>query len=127
MSLHARIVTSLALLAGTAVAAVALIRGGLYGWTIFVATPVILGGIAAWLFQPKSTGGAAFTGALGTAAGSVLLLLLGMEGLVCIVMAVPLACPLGALGGVLVYQAQRSVAAGRGSVLLLLLPPASIT
>jgi hypothetical protein len=56
------------------------------------------------------------------------LLILGLEGLGCIVMALPLAVPLGALGGYLAYRAESSrLATGAGAAMLLLLPPTSLT
>ena len=67
-------------------------------------------------------GGLAVTAALGV------FFLAGWEGAICIAMALPLAAPLGALGGWLVYRAESSSAAARGGVaMLLLLPPAGVT
>ena len=55
-------------------------------------------------------------------------LIVGVEGLICIVMTLPLAVPLGALGSWLVYRAETSRSATRGGIaMLLLLPPASLT
>ena len=98
------------LLAVLLVAGVAgLLRAGIYGWTIFVLCPVVLGGLGAWAFRPGTK----------TAAG-FLLLVFGLEGLLCILMSLPL----GALGGWLVWQARTSRSAARGATMLLLLPSA---
>ncbi len=106
---------------------VALLRAGIYGWTIFILLPVFLGGLASWLFRPTTAGRAAGLGALTVAAATCFLLLLGLEGLVCIVMALPLAAPLGAFGGWLAYWAESSRLAARSVTALLLLPPATLT
>jgi hypothetical protein len=98
-----------------------------YGLTAFVVYPVILGGLAAWIFPPASANQGAAFGALATIAGCCLLLFLGMEGLICIVMALPMALPLGALGGWLVYRIRRSRVPVRSLAALLILPPASLT
>jgi uncharacterized protein YndB with AHSA1/START domain len=48
------------------------------------------------------------------------LLAAGKEGLICILMAIPLLAPLGALGGVLVALAPRGVQAKQGAMMLML-------
>ena len=103
-----------------------LLHTGLYGWTLFVAAPVMLGGLAVWVCRPATAARAAAIGAAATLAALSMLLLVALEGLGCIVMAAPLALPLGALGGVLAYTAERSTNASRGIALLLLLPPAGL-
>jgi hypothetical protein len=62
-------------------------------------------------------------GALAALAASASLLLLGVEGLICIAMALPLALPLAILGSWLVYRADAPKRAMRGLGMLLLLPP----
>jgi hypothetical protein len=104
-----------------------LVHEGMYGLTIFILWPVLIGGLASWVFRPTTAWRAARSGGLAVMAASCLLLLVRMEGLVCIVMTLPLALPLGALGSLLAYYAEPSGAAARGGVaMLLLLPPASI-
>ena len=105
-----------------------LLHGGLYGLTIFILFPVLLGGLASWVFRPATAGRAAAFGALAVTAAVCSLLLIGVEGLICIAMALPLAAPLGALGGWMVYHAQASRMATRGGVaMMLMLLPTSIT
>ena|ERR1035437_8450733 len=105
--------------------ATALIRAGFYGLTLFVVLPVLLGGLASWVFRPATGVRAAVVGALTVLALSSLLLIVGLEGFICIAMTLPLAVPLGALGGWLVFHAQSSRLATSGVMTLLLLPPAT--
>jgi hypothetical protein len=101
----------------------ALLRGGVYGWTIFVVFPMILGGLASWVVGPATAGRAAGVGVLAPTAVSFLLLLLGKEGLICILMCLPLTVPLGALGGWMVHVARASRPATWQAGMLLLLSP----
>jgi hypothetical protein len=105
---------------------VVLSKAGIYGWTIFVLLPVILGGLAYWVVRPKTGTGAASAGAVAVMAAASLFLLLGLDGLVCIMMVLPLAMPLGALGALLVYHAASSQYRTRGVTMLLLLLPATV-
>jgi hypothetical protein len=106
---------------------ITLLRSGVYGWTVFVVFPVMLGGLGSWVFRPTSGGGAAATGALTVAVASCSLLILGFEGVICVGMALFLCAPLGALGGWLIYRAEPSrLATGGGVAMLLLLPPAGV-
>ena len=81
-----------------------------YGWGLFVALPFAMGFVAALLYgvpQPRS-----LKGCIGVACLSVSLLGLGflalaVEGIICLVMAMPLALPLAILGGVCAYGVQR--------------------
>jgi len=93
---------------------------GAYGFMLFVFFPSILGAISAWVFQPEGPSGAAMAGMMVNALALGSFLLLGQEGLLCILMAAPLALPLGALGGWLMYRAQNPKVAA--STMLLLLP-----
>jgi len=107
-------------------AGVALLHYGLYGLTVFILFPVLLGGLASWVFHPATGGRAAAIGALSAAAAACSLLFVGLEGLICIAMTLPLAIPLGALGGWLAYRAACSRLVTHGSVAMLLLLPTSI-
>lgn len=127
MSMRVRCFVALLLLTVFIAGGVALLRYGMYGWTIFVLLPTFLGGAASWTFRPMTAARAASVGALTVGAATCLLLLLGLEGLVCIGMALPLVMPLGALGGWLAYRAESSEVAGRAATMLLLLPAATLT
>ena len=82
-----------------------LMRNGVYGLALFMTTPLILGAVAE-CFRKSATGGrAAKVGALTVLVANCALLVLGLEGVICIVMAIPLTLPLGALGGYVAYVA----------------------
>ena len=127
MSTTARRFVGLLLLALLAAGGFALLRGGVYGWTVFVMYPVFLGGLASWVFRPVTRAGAAGVGALAVTVALLSLLLIASEGLICIAMTMPLALPLGALGGWLVFHFEPSRMPTGTVAILLLLPPASMT
>jgi hypothetical protein len=105
-----------------------LLDHGKYGLTLFILQPIVLGGLASWMLRPASDLRAVGVGMLAVIAALGTMLLAGLEGLFCLVMATPLVVPLGALGSWLVYRAESSRAVARGGVaMLLLLPPASLT
>jgi hypothetical protein len=104
----------------------ALLHDGIYGWTIFVLFPIVVGGLTCWICRPKTGSRAAGVGALAVLAALSFLLLLGFEGLFCIMMAAPLALPLGALGGWLVYRTGSKSLATPGVAMIALLSPASL-
>lgn len=93
-----------------------------YGWGLFVAVPFTMGFVAALLYglrEPRT-----LPSTIGVACLSVVLLagvLIGVavEGLVCLIMAAPLALPLAAFGGFCAYKAQRSRWAQRDAPLIL--------
>lgn len=101
-----------------------------YGWGLFVALPFAIGFAAALLFglrQPRTLSACIGVGCLAIAVLGMGLFALAMEGLFCIVMAVPLAVPLAAFGGACGYLVQRrrwfpSAAPAMLSCLLLFLP-----
>ena len=81
-----------------------------YGWGLFVAIPFTMGFAAALVYglrQPRS-----MTGCVGVACLSIALLggaLMGLafEGMICLIMATPIALPLAAFGGLCAYHVQR--------------------
>ncbi len=125
MKVGKRALVGLFIFALLAWAGVTLVHRGSYGLSLFVVLPIFLGGVAAWVFHPATGPEAAKIGALVVAAATGSLLLLGLEGLICILMALPLTVPLGALGAWLVYQSESSRLVTRGgAALLCLMPPA---
>ncbi len=100
---------------------VLLLRSGIYGLTLFILMPVILGGLGAWCVRAQTTNVAVVAGGCAVLLASLGWLALGQEGALCIAMSLPLSLPLGCLGGFLIYHFQP----GRlqaGATMLLLLP-----
>jgi hypothetical protein len=128
MSPRARSLVGLVLLLILIFRGIALLQAGVYGWTIFILFPLGVGALATWVHRPPMGARAAGLGAIAVSAATCSLLLLGLEGLLCIVMCLPLAMPLGALGGWLAYNARSSnLTAQRGMTVLILLPAATLT
>ncbi|HXA49574.1 MAG TPA: hypothetical protein VNV86_04690 [Candidatus Acidoferrum sp.] len=125
MTTEIRVLIGSTLLAAFAIGGFLLLRHGIYGWTMFVVA-VLLGGLAAFVFDAASGPRAAMVGALTVLVSLFALLLVRIEGLICIMMAAPLALPLGALGGLLVHFVTQSRVRSRGFAMLLLMPSASL-
>lgn len=73
-----------------------------YGVMLFLITPVIVGVCSGWLYNRRGDRGGGATAAVSLLAVSLAglsLLVLAIEGAICIMMAIPLAAPLGLLGG----------------------------
>jgi Polyketide cyclase / dehydrase and lipid transport len=121
-----RVIVGMAFIGLLAVMGLALLRDGNYGWALFIVIPIFLGGAATYMYGPASAWGAIGVGAFGPCAAAFCLLVLGTEGLGCILMCLPLAAPLGAFGGWIVYSSSRSRVAAGGGVAMLLLSPASL-
>ncbi len=97
---------AIGIFAGTAlvVAAVAVsaLTMGAYGWGLFVATPFLVGLITGFLVNRSHVRSAAETfGAVAAAGvlGTIALLMLALEGLMCVVLVLPLAVGLAMIGG----------------------------
>lgn len=81
-----------------------------YGWGLFVALPFTMGFAAALIYglrQPRSLSGCVGIACLSTTLLGLGLLALAVEGMFCLMMAMPLALPLGAIGGSFGYLVQR--------------------
>lgn len=109
-------------LVGLPVAGLLLTHDGIYGWTLFVMIPVSIGALGGAITLPKSVERAALNGAAAAAIATAGLILVRLEGLICVLMALPLTVPLGALGGVLAYAARKRQPGPAGTAMLLLLP-----
>jgi Polyketide cyclase / dehydrase and lipid transport len=75
-----------------------------YGWSLFVATPFVIGLCAAAVYRAHrgSRGGAAWAGGLmATGVVAVGLVATGADGAICVVMALPLAATAAVFGGLL--------------------------
>lgn len=86
-------------------ACAALLKNGVYGWTVFMVLPLCAGGLASWSFRPQTEWRAVGLGALTGFIGSCCFLLGGLEGFMCVLLSLPLTVPLSALGSLLAYQA----------------------
>lgn len=126
MNAYARWCVGLLALAAVSSGGLVLLRNGIYGLTIFVLLPVLIGGIASLMLCPTSGRQAAKVGAYAVLIALCSFFLLGWEGLFCIAMATPLALPLGALGGWMAYRATAPRLATPGLAMMLLLTPASV-
>ena len=81
-----------------------------YGWGLFVALPFVVGFVAAMIFgwrQPRSLAGCVGVACLSVTLLGAALIALAFEGVICLIMAMPLALPLAALGGACAYPVQR--------------------
>ena len=81
-----------------------------YGWGLFVALPFTMGFAAALVYglrQPRSMKGCIGVACLSVALLGAALLALAFEGMVCLIMATPIALPLAAFGGLCAYRVQR--------------------
>jgi hypothetical protein len=81
-----------------------------YGWGLFVALPFTMGFAAALIYglrQPRSFGGCVGVACISTTLLGLALLALAIEGAFCLVMAMPIALPLAAIGGSFGYLVQR--------------------
>ena len=71
--------------------ALVLTKGGSYGLTLFLALPVVVGALGETVACSRSDGKAALAGMKAVLIGSLLFLALGLEGVICIIMTIPLA------------------------------------
>ncbi len=81
-----------------------------YGWGLFVALPFTLGFAAAFIYgfrRPRSLMGCVGVACLSVALLGAALMALALEGVICLIMATPIALPLAAFGGLCGYQVRR--------------------
>jgi hypothetical protein len=106
-----------------------------YGWGLFVAVPYSMGFAAALIYgmrQPRSLGSCIRVALLSVLLLGLGLMALAFEGLFCLVMALPLALPLAAFGGICGYAVQRRRWLQNGapaflSLLLVVVPGVQLT
>jgi len=81
-----------------------------YGWGLFVALPFAMGFAAALLYgirQPRTVKGSVGVACLSVVLLGGALLALAFEGIICLLMALPIALPLAAFGGLCANRIQR--------------------
>jgi hypothetical protein len=103
-----------------------LIGSGVYGLSLFTVLPVALGGLGAWVADAKTEGQASLAGVIASGLGSLLFLLIGWEGVICILMAAPIILPLGGLGGFVAWTFALRKNSVKRAGLLLFLPPLTL-
>jgi uncharacterized membrane protein YhaH (DUF805 family) len=96
-------------------AALSTLGFGVYGYTLFIVTPVVIGAIAGYVANRRSeisVGATIGVVLIALVMAGIALLGLAFEGAICIVMAAPLIVPMATVGGLLGRVQAR---AGRGS------------
>src|SRR5580692_7641005 len=81
-----------------------------YGWGLFVALPFTMGFAAALVYgsnSPRTLKGCVSVACLSIAVLGFCLLAVAVEGVLCLVMAAPIALPLAAFGGACGYLVQK--------------------
>ncbi|HEY4977831.1 MAG TPA: DUF805 domain-containing protein, partial [Candidatus Acidoferrum sp.] len=79
---------------------------GSYGWTLFLAIPFFMGFFSVWLFtyeQPRSASEAMAVAVLSVSLSGVFLIGIALDGVICILMAAPIAAVLALIGAYLAY------------------------
>ena len=117
-----KIILSLIGLALVLAGALVVSRRGVYGYALFVLLPVIAGAIASWAWPPVTAGRALFLGIKVGAIGCCLFLVFGVEGFICVLMALPVVAPLAAIGSLLAWWGGASSERSGTAVMCLLLP-----
>jgi hypothetical protein len=82
-----------------------------YGWSLFVGVPFGLGFLSVLVFgyhEQRSLAACLGVSVLATAAAGLALLLVAVEGLICIFMAAPLAVPMAMVGGYVAFHIHAS-------------------
>jgi hypothetical protein len=77
-----------------------------YGWTLFVITPFVVGFVAAWLTsfrQAPSVRRFVTAGARAAVTAGLGFFAMGAEGLVCLLMSIPIAVPCAAVGALVAF------------------------
>ena len=100
----AAMAVGISLFAGAAMLLISVYLLSSYGAALFLGTPLMMGATAGFAYNRTTSHGYGSAVLLGLASVTVAcgaLLLFALEGVICVVMALPLMAPLGMLGGVL--------------------------
>jgi hypothetical protein len=103
---------------------------GEYGWILFLALPMVLGFSSVVIFAPhgdRSFARCFFVSLSSLVTVGVFLVLIAIEGLICLLMTLPIAVPMMALGAFIAYGVTRQwmnskSATGLSAILFLMLP-----
>ncbi|HEY2918137.1 MAG TPA: hypothetical protein VGK77_03985 [Candidatus Binatia bacterium] len=85
-------------------------RLGTYGWGVFVALPFCFGLVSVLIYsyhQPRTLSSCLAVSGISVAIVSMALFAVAVEGLICIIMALPIVVPLSLLGGFVGFLVQR--------------------
>jgi uncharacterized membrane protein YhaH (DUF805 family) len=99
---------------------------GSYGASLFVGTPLVMGAVAAFLYNrrhPRTYAGSMAVGLAAVLCACLAMLLFALEGVICVAMAIPLMLPLGVLGGVTgkaIADSTRRPAGGLWAIIVVL-------
>ena len=97
---------------------------GVYGWGVFVALPFCLGMASVLIYtyhEPRPLLGCVLVSAISVLIVGILLFAFAVEGIICLLMAIPVATPLAILGGMFGYLLQRGGRLASQSPMMLLL------
>jgi hypothetical protein len=106
---------------------VALLEKGIYGWLLFVIIPFAIGLLAACVARPANKEKAVALGGLTMLGVSILLMAFALDGIVCIMMALPIVLPLGCLGAWVGFLLQKSALRPSQGTVMLVLPLTAFT
>ena len=98
---------------------------GSYGQMLFLVTPAIIGACASAFYNRQAdqgAGGSVSVALLATVIAGAAILLVAIEGAICLIMAMPIAGSLALIGGLLGRQMAQAARLGHLVALLLLLP-----
>ncbi len=101
---HAAVSVALGVLLGGVMIAISIYGLSSYGASLFVGTPLLMGATSSWFFnrrQPQTFAASAGIGALTVISGFMGMFLFALEGVICLIMTVPMAMPVAALGALL--------------------------
>lgn len=99
---------------------------GVYGWGVFVALPFCMGLGSVMIYsyhRPRQLGKCLLVSLITVTLAAAVLFAVAVEGLICILMAIPVALPLALLGGLAGFfvQRRRAISAESPPVMLLIL------
>jgi uncharacterized membrane protein YhaH (DUF805 family) len=101
---------------------------GLYGWALFFATPFVMGAVSAFLFNrphARSLSRTALVSLTSIGIACAAMMLFALEGLVCLMMAFPIAGAVAILGGVVgrAIALQTRTPLAQTAAMMLCVPP----
>jgi uncharacterized membrane protein YhaH (DUF805 family) len=101
---HGAISVALGVLLGGVMIAISIYGLSSYGSSLFVGTPLLMGATSAWFYnrrQPHSFAASAGLGAVAVLCGFLGMFSFALEGVICLIMTIPVAVPVAAFGGLL--------------------------